>query len=295
MEKKIIAGLITLVVIALSVTVTMESGGATQPTQAARRDDVANWLHFGYDNSHTSYNPIEGTISITNVAQLERKWGVGCDDEYFSVISRSPAIYKGTLYTRFYTSPGYSKLYAYDARTGQMLWQFSNDNTGWASQPVVSEDGIIFDMEGSNPTHLYAVDADTGDELWVAPIAFNLGFSDTAMVTVDEANDLIYIVETPFGYGEGKLYALDKQTGEIVWYSSKATDDVGFKGDYVLLSAGKIFAVAELPDISLVYHVDHMLSIDASSPEIEITFDRPELHTSSYDIEQNMLGFMGTE
>ena len=230
-------------------------------------------MHFGYDVQYTSCDPVESTITIDNISQLERKWGIGCDDGYFSVISRSPAIYNATLYTRFYTGPAQSKLHAYDARTGQMLWQFSKNNTGRAPQPVASEDGIIFDMEGSYPTHLYAGDADNGDELWEAPIAFDLGFSDTALVTVDEANDLAYIVEA----GAGKLFALDKQTGEIVWYKSKATDDVVFKGDYVLLSAGKIFAAAEVPvQEPYLRYLDRMLSINASSHEIEIIFDKPE-------------------
>ncbi|RZB32936.1 MAG: hypothetical protein AEth_00282 [Candidatus Argoarchaeum ethanivorans] len=68
MKKKIISGLITIVLIALSVTVTTGSNAATQPTQSAL-GDVANWMHFGYDNSYTAYNPVESTIDITNVAK----------------------------------------------------------------------------------------------------------------------------------------------------------------------------------------------------------------------------------
>lgn len=292
MKKKIIACLITSVVIVLSISVTMVSGGATQPTQATRGDS-ANWLHFGYDSSYTAYNPIESTINITTISLLERKWGIFCDDGWSADNPRSPAIYNGKLYAHICTNPVScnSKLRAYDARTGQMLWEFSKGYVGSLFQPVASEDGIIFGMEGSYPTYLYAVDADTGGELWETPIGFDLGYNVKAMVTVDEANGLVYIVEKPHvGYGKGKLFALDKQTGEIIWYKSKATDGVGFKGDYALLSAGKIFAVAELPDISDVYHVDHMLSINASSHETEVTFDRPEeLHTTSYDIEQYTL------
>jgi len=56
-QKKIVAGLITILFIALCVTITMESGGTIQPTQAAR-GDAANWLHFGYDSSYTAYNPL---------------------------------------------------------------------------------------------------------------------------------------------------------------------------------------------------------------------------------------------
>ena len=31
-----------------------------------------NWLHFGYDDAYTAYNPIESTLNITNVVELER-------------------------------------------------------------------------------------------------------------------------------------------------------------------------------------------------------------------------------
>ncbi len=126
------------------------------------------------------------------------------------MISRSPAIYNGTLYT----SGAGSKLTAYDAITGQELWQFGNGNYGWAPQPVVSADGIVFYMEDSIPTHLYAVDADTGNMLWEAPIGFDLAYNNTALVTVDEANNVVYIVQDPFARGGGKLFALNKQTGE---------------------------------------------------------------------------------
>jgi outer membrane protein assembly factor BamB len=271
--------------------------GEGQPTQA-EPGGAANWLHFGYDGSYTAHNPVESTISLTNVAQLERKWGIGCDDRYFSVISRSPAIYNGKLYT----SGAGSRLTAYDARTGQMLWQFAGGdpadeeivevydvltgqmkrresnlgNAGWAPQPVVSEDGIVFYMEGRSTIYqLYAVDADNGDELWAAPIGFNMGLNDEALVTVDEENNVVYLVEVGQLKGEGKLYALDKQTGEIVWYKSKVTDNISFKGDYPLLSAGKIFVEAKVPKQE--YWVeDRMLCIDASSQDIEIIFDKPE-------------------
>jgi len=230
---------------------------------------AADWLHFGYDAQYTSYNPIENTINIDNISQLQRQWGIGCDDGWFSVISRAPAIFNDKLYT----SGAGNRLTAYDAKNGQMLWQFGDGNAGWAPQPVVSDDGIVFYMEGSYPTYLYAVDADSGNMLWEAPIGFDLGFNNTALVTVDEANNVVYLVEYPF-MGDGKLFALNKQTGEIVWYKSRVTDGVGFEGDYVLLSGGKIFVEGEVK----VEHFweDRMLCIDASSQEIEIIFEKPE-------------------
>jgi outer membrane protein assembly factor BamB len=155
-------------------------------TAVLARDDtdtVSHWLHFGYDNAFTAYNPLEKTISITNVAEMENRWGIGCYDGAFSVIFRTPAIYEGTLYS----SGAGDRLTAYDARSGQELWQFGNGNAGWAPQPVVSSDGTVFYMEETNPTYLYAVNGDTGAQLWKAPLGFELGYSGAAeaVVTVD--------------------------------------------------------------------------------------------------------------
>lgn len=246
---------------------------------------VANWLHFGYDDSYTAHNSLENTLSITNVTQLERKWGIGCDDGWFSVIFRSPAIFNDTLYT----SGAGSKLGAYDAKNGQKLWEFGAGNAAWAPQPIVSEDGVIFYMEKTFPTYLYAVEEQTGTQLWKAPIGFQLGYSGAAeaVVTVDEANDLVYIVEPPF-VGGGKLFAMNKQTGEVAWYMGKQTHDAEFRGNYVMLKDEKIYAAAEVALDYYPFKGDKMLRIDPSSQDIEVAYDRPD-PDNYYDIEQYTL------
>ena len=264
----------SLLLPALAVSASPPAPGTPsgERTASARSNTAADWLHFGYDSSYTAHNTIESTLSITNVSKLERKWGIGCDDGYFSVISRSPAVYNGKLYT----SGAGSKLTAYNARTGQKLWQFGSGNLGWAPQPVASEDGLVFYMEGSSGLYnLYAVNADSGSKVWEAPLAFNMSFNDTALVTVDEAKGLVYLVETPF-IEDGKLYALNKQTGEIAWSKSKPIDGVAFKGDYVLLNGGRLFALADAPMSGYPDHGDHMLKIDTTSHAIETTFNRPK-------------------
>ena len=266
--------------------------GASALAQGAPKDEssfgavtsaVADWLHFGYDSVYTAYNPLESTIGVTNVAQLERKWGVGCDDGYFSVISRSPAIADGMLYT----SGAGRKLTACSARSGRFLWEFGDGNLGWAPPPVVSEDELVFYWEGMNGLYtLYALDAQSGDQQWASPLQFNIGFNDEALVTVDETRDRVYLVETH--YASAKLYALDKQTGQVDWYMGPATDDAEFEGDYVLLDADKIYAVAEVPMVPYPFKGDHLLRIDAATQNIELTYARPEPE-NYYDIEQYTL------
>ena len=231
-----------------------------------------NWLHFGCDDAYTAHNTTENTLDPTNIAQLERRWGIGCDDGYFSVISRSPAIYGGTLFT----SGAGSRLTAYEATSGRKLWEFGSGNLGWAPQPVVSEDGIVFYMEGTSGYYdLYAVNHDDGSKLWQAPLAFEMGFNERALVTVDEAKGLVYLVENPF-MGNGKLYALNKATGEVAWFKSKATDNVEFMGDYPLLSNGKLYVPADAPMAGYPDHGDHLLRLDTTTHAIEMQYQRPK-------------------
>jgi outer membrane protein assembly factor BamB len=238
-----------------------------------------NWLHFGFDGQYTAYNPYDTVITTDNISQLERIWGIGCDDGYFSVISRSPAIFNGKLYT----SGAGSKLTAYNAKTGDYLWEFGEGNHAWAPQPVVSEDSIVFYMEKSYPTYLYAIDAESGNKIWKAPIGFQVGYTDKILVTVDKENNVVYVVEDKFGGDEGNLFALNKQSGEVAWYMSKALDTLEFKGDYVLLKDGRIYARAGVGE---QYSApEHMISIRADSHEVELIYNRPE-PDHYYDIKQ---------
>lgn len=257
----------------LSLPLLILLGAATTLARSASDEVPQNWPHFGYDDAYTSYNPIEHTVAVTNVMDLERRWGIGCDDGYFSVIFRSPAVYDGTLYT----SGAGDRLRAYDAKTGHKLWKFGAGNTAWAPQPVVSDDGVVYYMEETIPTYLYAVDGESGDQLWKAPLGFDLGYTGAAegLVTVDEDNGLLYLVEAPF-MGGGKLYALDRGTGDVAWWMGEVTHDAGFRGNYALLRDSDIYVLANVPIGPYPGHGDKMLRIDPDTQTIEMAYDRPE-------------------
>ncbi|MEW6366350.1 MAG: PQQ-binding-like beta-propeller repeat protein [Acidobacteriota bacterium] len=231
---------------------------------------AADWPHFGYDDQFTSYNRQEKTLNAQNVRYLEKKWGIGCDDGWFSVIFRSPAIYQNTLFT---SSAG-DCLRAYDARTGDLQWQHGDGNSGWAPQPVVCTDGTIAYMEGTIPTSLYGVRSADGKQLWKAPVGFDLGFEGAAycVPTVDEARKTIYVVENLF-IGDGKLFALSKQNGKVLWYMSKEKDKAAFRGNYVALKGAWVFATAVVP-VSYS-EADKIGRINSKTRKIEMYYDRP--------------------
>ncbi|MBN1296520.1 hypothetical protein JXA80_07045, partial [bacterium] len=47
------------------------------------------WSHYGCDTGFTSCNPAETRITPATIGLIERQWGVGCEDGWFSVYSRS--------------------------------------------------------------------------------------------------------------------------------------------------------------------------------------------------------------
>jgi outer membrane protein assembly factor BamB len=230
---------------------------------------AGDWLHFGADAVYSGHNASESSLSPTTVAGLERRWGVGCDDPYFSVISRSPAIRSGTLYTSQAGGP----LSAYDAVTGEPRWQFGGTQSGWAPAPVASADGTVLYLEGSYPTELYAVNGATGAQIWQAPLGFDLGYNDTAVVTVDEERGLVYLVEEPFDPDDGRLFALDLQTGEVAWFKSQATDGMAFKGDHVLLHGDRIYVVAVVEET--YWSNDRAQAFDAATRQLVASYLRP--------------------
>jgi outer membrane protein assembly factor BamB len=231
--------------------------------------ESGDWPHFGFDSGFTAHAVQESRIDATNVGDLELKWGIGCDDGYFSVISRSPAIVDGVLYT----SGAGDRLRAFDSRSGTLLWEFGEGNYGWAPQPVVSDRGIVFYMEGSIPTQLYAVDATTGHQLWMAPLAFDLGFNDSSLVTVDETRGVVYVVEEPFAPGAGRLFALDIETGEVEWFLRPETDGMAFIGDFVVRDENALYVAVEIEQGYST--IERVVAIDPDTQEVAEQFQEP--------------------
>jgi outer membrane protein assembly factor BamB len=231
---------------------------------------AADWPHFGYDDQMTSYAKLEKTITVQNVKNLKRIWGIGCDDGSFSVVFRCPALFKGKLFT---TSAG-QNMSVYKALNGDLLWDFGEFNAGWAPQPVLTTDGIAILLVGTMPSSLYAVRAGTGAKLWEAPVTFDLGFDGAAYAVpaVDEARNVVYVVENKFG-GDGKLFALSKKTGEVLWYKSKTLGGAAYRGHTVLLKGSWVFATSVVPVSH--FEADKLARINATTRKAELLYDRP--------------------
>jgi outer membrane protein assembly factor BamB len=124
----------------------------------------------------------------------------------FDVFLSSPAVWDGNVYF----GSGDRNIYALDAKSGQLKWQFKTGDVVHASPAIA--DGILY--VGSWDSYFYALDAKSGSEKWrfksgVDPDIHNqVGFQSSAAVV----DGTVYV-----GCRDSKLYALDAMTGAKRW------------------------------------------------------------------------------
>ena len=136
----------------------------------------------------------------------QRKW----KRRTLGFISASPAIgLDGTVYAGSFDS----NFYALDPQTGKVRWKFkTNDHIYSSAALLESEEETELILFSSTDGILYAVTPD-GELSWQydtgAPIRSSPVIGNKPQ---GEAGQIVY-----FGNGDGKLYALDVQTGQRRW------------------------------------------------------------------------------
>ena len=149
-----------------------------------------DWPQFHFDAQHTGFNPYENVLSPETVGNLTTRWTF---KEYVggAVVANS-AVYVNSQYY----------LYALDAGTGAVLWNYSVGNVGISPGAVVN--GVVYASAGGDG--VYALNAASGVLLWKAA---GLAYGTLPAV----ANGVVYVAT----YLEGYLYALNAATGAILW------------------------------------------------------------------------------
>jgi parallel beta-helix repeat protein len=198
---------------------------------------LEDWPMFRHDPTHTGYTTEE--ISLTD---LSRIWTFKTEN----VVKSSPAVANGKVFVGSLDH----KIYAIDESNGEEIWShLSKDKI--ISSPAVA-DGKVF--VGSYTGHLYAFNENDGTNAWGSipqlegrifsspVVAYGMVFVGTA-VDVDGNVDV-----------DGKIYALDENTGAIKWdltfagtpiYSSPAVADgmVFFGSDNYPSPTGTIYCL----------------------------------------------------
>jgi outer membrane protein assembly factor BamB len=170
-----------------------------------------SWAQFGYGAQRTGFNPVEKTLSPSNVSGLSKTWGIGFG---LDAGGGEPAVSDGAVYASEGDS---SEILAASAATGSTLWTFSNGLGGEFSDPAVVG-GVVYTGGGSVTTStgndFYALNAGTGKTKWKFTDFGSFG-QDAAVV-----GGSVYVISNgpPSTAGNFSiLYALNAGTGHVEW------------------------------------------------------------------------------
>ncbi|MCP9292252.1 PQQ-binding-like beta-propeller repeat protein [Gracilimonas sediminicola] len=103
----------------------------------------------------------------------------------------------------------FGRITSLDANTGDSLWAYNTENSGFVYAAPIVEDGVVYaGAAGNSPRNVFvALDAKTGAIIW-------------EFITDDSGKWTRNFTIGPkhlFFAGDARLFALDKSTGELAW------------------------------------------------------------------------------
>lgn len=195
-REKMLRILRLTVALALSCEVLL-TGALT--TSAATTTIAANWTQSGYNAQHTGYNPLETTLTRSNVGHLVKAFSVPVQDA-----GPSPLVVNGIAYVSAAES---GVVEAVNATTGAPVW--TNFAAAASSAPVFAMGRL---WVGVDDPGLAAFDAKTGAPFGPAPYPGNLAdFFDFSAPSA--AGGIVYA-----GGDDGELAAVNASTGSVRWH-----------------------------------------------------------------------------
>jgi PQQ-dependent dehydrogenase (methanol/ethanol family) len=207
--------------VALAATLLVASHGIGRADSALDQavSNPNNWAMYGHDYTNDRYSPLK-QINDQNVSKLKLDWAL----QLGSLIEAeaTPIVIGDTLYIS--SSQGPKFVYAADAKTGVLKWQFQpviakdvapEACCGVVSRGVAYADGKI--LFGTLDGYLYALDAKTGKQVWKTEV---VNYKDGSVITSPPliVKNLAIIGFGGAEYGaRGALQAYDVATGKQVW------------------------------------------------------------------------------
>lgn len=198
----------------------VESSAAPANTLAATSEtnNDGQWMSYGRDFSEQRYSPLD-QINPDNISQLSLAW-YGDLAERGGSYETTPVIVDGRIYI---TSP-WSKVYAFDAKTGNQLWKYDPKVPGdWAVNlccGIVNRGVAIWNdlvIWGTLDGRLVAVNASNGEKAWeVQATDRSKVLSITGAPRI--ADGRIFIGEAGSEFHQrGYLAAYDAANGKELW------------------------------------------------------------------------------
>ncbi|WP_411288589.1 PQQ-dependent dehydrogenase, methanol/ethanol family [Phenylobacterium sp.] len=202
------------------------SGGVDEKRLLAAEGN-AEWLSYGKSYSEQRHSPLD-KVNAGNVAQLGLAWYAQFDTDRGQ--EATPLMVDGVLYT----TTAWSKVYAYDAKTGQQKWAFDPKVAGakgfdaccdTVNRGVAIWKGKVF--VGTLDGRLIALDAGSGKPVWSTQTTDNSKpYTITGAPRVIKGKVLIGNGGAEYGV-RGYISAYDAATGKMAWRFYTAPNPTG--------------------------------------------------------------------
>ena len=208
-------------------------------------DEPSQWMTYGGSYSEQRFSKL-AKINRDTVKTLGLSWFADYDTNLQQ--TGTPLFVDGVLYV----STAWSKVYAFDAKTGKQLWQYNPKVPGeWAAKVccglvnrgIAAYNGKIY--VGTLDARLVALDAKTGSEAW-STLTFEGSkddptnrYSITMAPRVVKGKVMIGASGGEFGV-RGWIAAYDAETGKQVWrfYTVPGDPAKGFENEAMKKAAG---------------------------------------------------------
>jgi outer membrane protein assembly factor BamB len=169
----------------------------------------------------------------------------------FGSYAASPVISSGVIYSQDLAS----NVQAISLETGEVLWTKSYEQPSHGPNGVVVADGRVY---GATPSAAFALDQETGAELWSVPLTRN--GSEGIDMAPGYNNGLVYVSTVPVtatadyeGDGVGILWALNAKTGKKVWHFNTVPNDLWAPKNKNINSGGGLWYPPSFDDKGFVY------------------------------------------
>lgn len=197
---------------------TQAPGRIDEARAVAADDDIDNWLLHGRTYEEKRYSPL-ADINRENVDELGLAWSFKIDDD--RGMEATPIVVDGVMYV---TGP-WSKVYALDATSGELLWKYDPEVDRQVAQSaccdVVNRGVAVWKGRvyvGVIDGRLAALDAGTGEVDWIVDTVIDASRNYTITGAPRIVKDKVLIGNGGAEYGvRGYVTAYDSETGEEAW------------------------------------------------------------------------------
>jgi quinohemoprotein ethanol dehydrogenase len=179
--------------------------------------DSANWITYGRTYSEQRFSPLK-QIDELSVGGLGLAWSY--DLGTLRGVEATPLVEDGVLYT----TSAWSLVYAFDARTGNLLWQYDpkvpKDHDKYVCCDVVNRGVALYRGRvyvGTLDGRLIALDAKTGAPVWeVATTPKDGSYAITGAPRIAKGRVIIGNAGSEYPV-RGYVSAYDAETGALAW------------------------------------------------------------------------------